>query len=121
MDLAIAVVIASLHLDGLNTNPEGYNQFNPGVVVEVNDWDVGTYKNSYRHQTSFIAWSPYHGIFRPFVGAVEGYQGHIPVFGKISPAFGLGIEPWHRSGPVWTVTPLNDHGIVLSFSWKEKL
>jgi hypothetical protein len=121
VDISIALIAVSLHMDALNTNPEGYNQINPGIAIEVNDVDVGVYKNSYKQAASFIAWSPCHGFLRPFAGVVMGYQGQIPLFGKIAPALGLGLEPWHKEGPVITVTPMNLHGVVLSFSWKEKV
>jgi hypothetical protein len=123
VDISVAFVLASLHMQALNPNPEGYNQFNPGIAVIANDcYEIGFYKNSYSQATTFVTYSWGKGSwFKPFVGLVEGYQGHVPVFGKIAPAAGIGIDPWHKEGPIFTITPMNKNGVVIGFAWKEKI
>ena len=122
MDISMVIVLASLHMQGMNPNPGGYNQFNPGLAVEIAGcYEAGFYKNSYGRATSFVTYSPWKGLLRPFIGLVEGYQGNIPVFGKLSPAAGLGLEPWHKEGPMFTFTLMNKTGIVIGFAWKEKI
>ena len=135
--VSVVFIAASLHLQGLNVNPQHYQQFNPGIGVELERhsgiYSAGFYRDSYGKGATFLAWSPCHGWGRPFIGIADGYlvdrysaTAHTRnevwhnTFGRISPIAGLEVEPWKKRGPVFTITPMNLHGIVIGFAWKEK-
>lgn len=52
---AITISLSSYHFDSQFNHLQGYNERNPGVVVELNErWLVGAYLNSYRRTTVLV-------------------------------------------------------------------
>lgn len=84
-----AVIAIGLHLNSYHTNTkENYNNDNPGVYFRYDNWIVGTYKNSIRKQTTYVAKSFVSESCRYelVLGAAAGYR--IPVM----PMLGVGIN-----------------------------
>ena len=78
--------VASLHAD-----PQGLNQTNPGVGIEVNRWHVGEYRNSIDRTSVYAGREIFagDGAIRAgvLVGAVSGYRriGGSPVLPLVAP------------------------------------
>lgn len=47
---AAGIFLGSYHVD----RAAGYNERNPGVLVELGDWHTGAYRNSLRRTTVFL-------------------------------------------------------------------
>lgn len=77
--LDLAVVAIGLHLASVH-GTDGFNNFNPGVYVQMEaggeEWVAGTYYNSIRRQSVYAGWTYKDGplgIDWTF-GVITGYQ-----------------------------------------------
>lgn len=79
--LAITLSLASVHLTH-NYNDD-YNEINPGITIECDQYSVGVFKNSYNKDSVHAGLIFKHGtdiIIGTNVGVVSGYQSNVVPF-----------------------------------------
>jgi len=105
----VYVTLGSYHVDKNWQHRDGFNERNPGLIVEINrKWLVGTYWNSFEQQTllagrRFDIIGPVYG----FVALATGYRA--PGIG------GLCVEA--LSMQLCGIPPVLGHGGVFSFAY----
>jgi hypothetical protein len=87
-DLAIGTLLKSHHF-----NDNGYNESHNGIYLNIDNWSVGTYKNSADVQSSFVTYNSKIYNKRRFeldlvYGVANGYEGwklaqddYLPIMG----------------------------------------
>lgn len=78
-----SITAISLSLASYHVTDEKFNQVNPGVAVEfTNHVVVGSYYNSRRKQTTFVAYDyQFNSYVSAMVGVGTGY--HSPILGAL--------------------------------------
>jgi hypothetical protein len=94
----------------------GLNGVNPGVYYTgVNQWTIGTYLNSYKKETVYVArmWETDSKMFALSAGLATGYAG---VCRAVCNALTPIIAPSMKLGPVRLTVP-NLQGVHLSLEY----
>lgn len=91
-DLAIGTLLKSHHFDD-----EDYNESHNGIYLKIEDWAVGTYKNSANVQSSFVTYNSKIYNNRRFevdlvYGVANGYEGWVLAQGDYLPILGLSAQ-----------------------------
>jgi hypothetical protein len=72
---AATAVAVGVHIGTYHFESHGYNDFNPGVYVRVDNVQVGTYYNSHRRGSVYLAYSiNITDNVDVLVGGVTGYN-----------------------------------------------
>ena len=91
-DLAIGTLLKSHHF-----NNDDYNESHNGIYLNIDNWAVGTYKNSANVQSSFVTYNSKIYSKRRFevdlvYGVANGYQGWELAQGDYLPILGFSAQ-----------------------------
>lgn len=91
-----------LHVGSAHLPDRGQNNVNPGIYVREGGWQVGSYLNSYRKRTVYVAYAWQLGEgYELFTGGATGYRNvwhptaiaPVVAFSKPLPVRFLGMQP----------------------------
>lgn len=90
--ISIGTIVKSHHFSN-----NGYNETHDGIYVSIENWSLGSYRNSGNVQSNFVTYNP--SLYRNrsmqvnlVAGIADGYEGWEPAQGDYLPLLGVSAQ-----------------------------